>query len=98
MILICDDDAAIRSSLSLVLKRAGYETASATSPQEAIAFVKATSPDLILMDMNYTKGTSGEEGLTLLKQVKIYYPHVPVILITAWGSINLAVRGIQADF
>ena len=61
MILICDDDAAIRSSLSLVLKRAGYETANVTSPQEAIAFVKATSPDLILMDMNYTKGTSGEE-------------------------------------
>ncbi len=96
MILICDDDAAIRSSLSLVLKRAGYETANVTSPQEAIAFVKATSPDLILMDMNYTKGTSGEEGLTLLKQVKIYCSDVPVILITAWGSINLAVRGIQA--
>lgn len=96
MILICDDDAAIRSSLSLVLKRAGYETANVTSPQEAIAFVKETSPDLILMDMNYTKGTSGEEGLTLLKQVKIYCPDVPVILITAWGSINLAVRGIQA--
>jgi len=95
MILICDDDAAIRSSLALVLKRAGYETASVASPQEAIDFVKATPPDLILMDMNYTKGTSGEEGLILLRQVKIYCPDVPVILITAWGSINLAVRGIQ---
>lgn len=96
MILICDDDTAIRSSLSLVLKRAGYETASASSPPEAISFVKDILPDLILMDMNYTKGTSGEEGLTLLRQVKIYCPDVPVILITAWGSINLAVRGIQA--
>lgn len=96
MILICDDDAAIRSSLSLVLKRAGYETASVSTPLEAINFIKNISPDLILMDMNYTKGTSGEEGLTLLRQVKIYRPGVPVILITAWGSINLAVRGIQA--
>ncbi len=96
MILICDDDAAIRSSLALVLKRAGYEVDSVASPQEAIDFVKTTLPELILMDMNYTKGTSGEEGLTLLRQVKIYCPDVPVILITAWGSISLAVRGIQS--
>jgi len=81
MILICDDDAAIRSSLSLVLKRAGYETASVSTPLEAINFIKNISPDLILMDMNYTKGTSGEEGLTLLRQVKIYRPDVPVILM-----------------
>lgn len=96
MILICDDDAAIRSSLALVLKRAGYETASASSASETIDFVKSTEPDLILMDMNYTKGTSGEEGLILLRQVRLFHPDVPVILITAWGSINLAVRGIQA--
>lgn len=96
MILICDDDAAIRSSLTLVLRRAKYETAAVSSPQEAIDFVKSTPPDLILMDMNYEKGTSGEEGLTLLRQVKIFCPDAPVILITAWGSISLAVRGIQA--
>lgn len=96
MILICDDDAAIRSSLTLVLKRAGYETATVSSPKEAIEFVKTTIPSLILMDMNYTKGTSGEEGLTLLRQVKVFCSDVPVILITAWGSISLAVRGVQA--
>ncbi|WP_029906584.1 sigma-54 dependent transcriptional regulator [Prevotella sp. 10(H)] len=96
MILICDDDVAIRSSLTLVLKRAGYETTNVSSPQEAINFVRTTIPDLIIMDMNYTKGTSGEEGLTLLRQVKVFVPDVPVILITAWGSINLAVKGIQA--
>ena len=96
MILICDDDSAIRSSLTLVLKRAGYETASVCNPQQAIEFVKETPPDLILMDMNYTKGTSGEEGLTLLKQVKIFCTETPIILITAWGSISLAVKGIQA--
>ena len=96
MILICDDDAAVRSSLSLVLKRAGYETEDVSAPQEAIAFVHKAEPQLILMDMNYSADTSGEEGLTLLRQVKIFVPNTPVILITAWGSINLAVRGIQA--
>lgn len=96
MILICDDDAAIRSSLTLVLKRAGYEIASVSNPQEAVDFVRSYVPQLILMDMNYAKGTSGGEGLILLRQVKIFCPEVPVILITAWGSIGLAVKGIQA--
>ena len=48
------------------------------------------------MDMNFTLSTTGEEGLTLLKQVKIFRPDVPVILMTAWGSIQLAVQGMQA--
>ncbi|NDV67880.1 sigma-54 dependent transcriptional regulator [Dysgonomonas sp. 25] len=96
MILICDDDSAIRSSLELVLKRVGYETASVSNPKDAVDFIRKQTPQLILMDMNYSHSTSGEEGLTLLKQTKIFCPDVPVILITAWGSINLAVRGIQA--
>jgi len=96
MILICDDDIAIRSSLMLVLKRVGYEVASVSTPKETIEFIRRQTPELILMDMNYTTGTTGEEGLTLLKQTKIFCPDIPVILITAWGSINLAVRGIQA--
>lgn len=96
MILICDDDSAVRSSLELVLKRVGYETASVSDPKDAIDFIRARTPRLILMDMNYSQGTDGEEGLTLLKQAKIFCPDVPVILITAWGSIGLAVRGIRA--
>lgn len=58
--------------------------------------VRAESPALILMDMNFTLSTTGEEGLTLLKQVKVFRPDVPVILMTAWGSIQLAVQGMQA--
>lgn len=95
-ILICDDDIAIRSSLSLVLKRAGYECQSVATPSQAVEFVKQKTPVLIIMDMNYTSSTDGMEGLTLLKQIKIFQPHVPVILITAWGSIELAVKGVQA--
>lgn len=96
MILICDDDITVQTSLTLVLKRAGYEVASAMNPKEAIDFVRSTCPQLILMDMNYTHSTTGEEGLELLAKVKIFCPEVPVILITAWGSIGLAVRGIRA--
>ena len=96
MILICDDDSAIRISLEVVLKHAGYETASVSNPKDAIDFIRNQTPQLILMDMNYSHGTSGEEGLILLKQTKIFCPDVPVILITAWGSISLAVEGMRA--
>lgn len=96
MILICDDDITVRTSLTLVLKRAGYEVATAANQQEAIDFVRHTYPQLILMDMNYSNTTTGEEGLELLAKVRIFCPAVPVILITAWGSINLAVQGIRA--
>lgn len=96
MILICDDDATVRSSLTLVLKRAGYEVATAASQKETIDFVRSTCPELILMDMNYTSETTGREGLELLAKVRIFCPDVPVILITAWGSIGLAVQGIRA--
>lgn len=96
MILIIDDDSSIRSSLSFMLKRAGYETQAVSMPKEALEVVRLTEPSLILMDMNFSLSTSGEEGLVLLKQVKIFHPDVPVILMTAWGSIQLAVQGMQA--
>lgn len=96
MILIIDDDSAVRSSLSFMLKRAGYEVKTAPSPREAMDIVRAEAPALILMDMNFTLSITGEEGLTLLKQVKVFRPDVPVILMTAWGSIQLAVQGMQA--
>ena len=96
MILIIDDDSAVRSSLSFMLKRAGYEAQTVPGPREAMDVVRAEAPALILMDMNFTLSTTGEEGLTLLKQMKIFRPDVPVILMTAWGSIQLAVQGMQA--
>lgn len=96
MILIIDDDSAIRSSLSFMLKRAKYEVQAVAGPKEAIDAVRANQPQLILMDMNFSLSTNGEEGLTLLKQVKIFCPDVPVILMTVWGSIPLAVQGMQA--
>ena len=96
MILVIDDDSAVRTSLNFMLKRAGYEVKTASGPREAMEVVRAETPELVLMDMNFTLSTTGEEGLTLLKQVKIFRPNVPVILMTAWGSIQLAVKGMQA--
>ena len=96
MILIIDDDSAVRSSLSFMLKRASYQVQTVPGPREAMEVVRSEAPALILMDMNFTLSTTGEEGLTLLRQVKIFRPDVPVILMTAWGSIQLAVQGMQA--
>lgn len=96
MILIVDDDHSIRLSLKLLLGRNGYEVTTVASPAEAIACVRVTRPDLVIMDMNFSSSTSGDEGIILLKQIKLFQPDVPVILITAWGNIPLAVTGMRA--
>lgn len=96
MILIVDDDSSVRSSLTFLLKRAGMEPLAVSSPKEAVEAVRRSTPKLILMDMNYSLTTSGDEGIYLLKQMKVLVPKVPVILMTAWGSISLAVEGMRA--
>ena len=96
MILIIDDDIGIRTSLSMMLKRAHYEAMAVASPKEAMTIIRREAPRLVMLDMNFSLSTSGEEGLTLLKQIKLFCPDVPVILMTAWGSIQLAVEGMRA--
>lgn len=96
MILIVDDDNAIRMSLGLLLKRAGFEAVTAGNPDEALSMIRSSRFNLILMDMNYSRSTSGREGIELLMKTKIFQPDTPVILITAWGSIDLAVEGMRA--
>lgn len=96
MILIVDDDAGIRLSLRLLLTRNGYEVSVASTPKEAMDFIRTNTPRLVLLDMNFSRATSGDEGLILLKQIKVFQPQLPVILMTAWGSIPLAVEGVQA--
>jgi len=95
-ILIIDDDLAVRTSLELIMKQAGFLPFSADSPPKALNALKDRSPELIIMDMNYSVETSGEEGLKLLKDIKKEAPEVPVILITAWASIQLAVEGMKS--
>ena len=101
MILVVDDDKNIRLTLKSILERNAYEVTLAEEPKAAIQIIRSTpTVELVLMDMNYniyrTSSNDGEEGLTLLKQIKVFRPDVPCILMTAWGSIDLAVRGMRA--
>lgn len=96
MIIIVDDDAGVRSSLKLLLSRAGYEVEAYDTPEGLLARVREVEPRLILMDMNYSLDTRGVEGLELLSKVKVFCPRTPVVLMTAWGSIELAVKGMQS--
>ena len=96
MILVIDDDKSVCLSLKLLLRRMDYDVETAYNQEEALAIVRQVEPQLILMDMNFSLSTTGDEGLILLRQVKLFRPEVPVILMTAWGSIPLAVEGIRA--
>lgn len=96
MILLVDDDPSIVASLSLLLKRQGYTTRSASSPTEAFGVLDHEPVELVLQDMNFSRVTSGEEGFAFLAELRRRHPTLPVILITAWGSIAMAVEGIKA--
>jgi len=101
MILIVDDDPSITASLALLLKQHGHRTVSAHTPEEAMARVRGERPRLVLQDMNFSRRTTGEEGLKLLSAIRAEEPALPVILMTAWASIALAVEGMKrgaADF
>lgn len=95
MILVIDDDIAVRTSLLLLLKSQKYEVTGAETPAEALKIIKSNTPQLIILDLNFSISTSGEEGMVLLAQIKKLEPTIPVILITGWGSINLAVQGMK---
>lgn len=96
MILIVDDDPSVTASLALLLKQAGYASQSASSPVQALDKINAADFKLVIQDMNFSRQTTGEEGLDLLKKIKSAKPHLPIILLTAWGSIQLAVEGVRA--
>ena len=95
-IVIVDDDLAIRTSLRLLLKQAGYAASAVAGPAEALAAVRAAVPALVLLDMNFSAATSGADGLALLAELKALAPALPVVLLTGWGSIGLAVAGMKA--
>jgi two-component system NtrC family response regulator len=84
------------ASLGLLLKRHGHATRAALSPEEALRAVAEEDLALVLQDMNFSRATSGREGLELLAEIRRRRPQLPVVLITAWGSIALAVEGLKA--
>ncbi|MDE7092998.1 MAG: response regulator, partial [Muribaculaceae bacterium] len=95
MILIVDDDKTICMSLCLLVKRAGYESVTANNAEDALKIIRNTPLQLIVLDMNYSLDISGNDGLELLRKCKVLQPETPVILITAWANVPLAVEGIK---
>jgi len=96
MILVIDDDIAVRTSLLLLLTGEGYAAADCAGPVEAIKLIKKNEPELIILDLNFSNDTSGKEGMQLLGQIKQVNAAIPIILITGWASIELAVQGMKA--
>lgn len=91
-LLIADDQADILEALRLLLKGEGYELELANSPAAVVAAVSQRPFDLLLMDLNYARDTtSGREGLDLLSQVHLIDDTLPIVAMTAWGSVELAV-------
>ncbi|TDE16372.1 sigma-54-dependent transcriptional regulator [Dyadobacter psychrotolerans] len=95
MLLIVDDDLAIRTSLALLLKKEGFTVRGAGSAEDAFEIIENETPELILLDLNFSIETSGEEGIALLQRIHKFNPKIPVILITGWGTIDLAVLGMK---
>ena len=95
-ILIADDLPDVLEALRLLLKGEGYTTESATSPAGILAALEAQDFDIVLMDLNFARDTtSGQEGLDLLRQLQAIDSTLPVVVMTAWGSVDLAVEAMR---
>jgi DNA-binding NtrC family response regulator len=95
-LLIADDQRDVRAALRLLLTSEGYPVSFAANPAEVMAAVRAGNVALALLDLNYTRDTtSGREGLELLEQIRQQDPELPVVAMTAWGSVDLAVAAMR---
>jgi DNA-binding NtrC family response regulator len=95
-ILIADDDADVLAALRLLLRGEGCEVETATSPALALAALESRDFDLALIDLNYARDTtSGREGLDLLERIRTLDPALPVLVMTAWGSVEGAVAAVR---
>ena len=95
-VLIVDDQQDVQEALKLLLKGEGYRTQIASSPNAALETIENHEIDLVLMDLNYSRDTtSGQEGLELLSKVRSLDGGLPVVAMTAWGSVDLAVEAMR---
>jgi DNA-binding NtrC family response regulator len=95
-VLIADDQQDVIEALRLLLKGEGYQIEAVNSPQSIIDAIEARDFDAVVMDLNYTRDTtSGQEGLDVVSRVHAIDPMLPVIVMTAWGSIDLAVEAMR---
>jgi DNA-binding NtrC family response regulator len=95
-ILVADDQADVLAAVRLLLKAEGFDLETANSPAEVLSTVEKGEFDLVLMDLNYTRDTtSGREGLDLLSRLRTLDESLPVVVMTAWGSVEGAVEAIR---
>jgi DNA-binding NtrC family response regulator len=95
-ILVADDQADVLEALRLLLKGEGFRIDTVTSPAGILAAIEDTHFDALLMDLNYARDTtSGREGLELLPQIRDVDPTLPVVVMTAWGSVEGAVEAMR---
>jgi DNA-binding NtrC family response regulator len=95
-ILVADDQPDIIEALRLLLKNEGYQTEAARSPAAAVKAVEARDYALVLMDLNYARDTtSGQEGLDLLSRLQALDASLPVVVMTAWANVDLAVEAMR---
>jgi DNA-binding NtrC family response regulator len=95
-VLVADDQHDVLEALRLLLKSEGYQIEAVSSPQGVISALETREFDILLMDLNYTRDTtSGQEGLELLAKVQQIDGMLPVVVMTAWGSVELAVEAMR---
>ena len=95
-ILIADDQADVLAALSLLLKGERFQIESASSPEGVLRMLETHEFDVVLIDLNYARDTtSGSEGLDLLSRIRTADPTLPVVVMTAWGSVDLAVEAMR---
>jgi len=95
-ILIADDQADVLAALRLLLKSEDYDIITASSPAGVLKIVESHDLDLVLIDLNYTRDTtSGSEGLDLLRRIQAIDETLPVVVMTAWGSVDVAVEAMR---
>jgi len=95
-ILIADDQADILSALKLLLKHEGLDVTTASSPAGVLDVAAREHVDVALVDLNYTRDTtSGEEGLELVDQLRKLHPELPVVVMTAWATVDVAVQAMR---
>src|SRR3954469_15588198 len=95
-VLVADDQPDVLQALRLLLKGEGCDIETATSPAGVLSAVEARDFDVALIDLNYTRDTtSGQEGLSLLSRLQSLDSPMPVIVMTAWGSVDVAVEAMR---
>ena len=95
-ILVADDQADVREALRLLLKAEGFFTETVNNPAAALEALQTDEFDVVLMDLNYQRDTtSGHEGIDLLSRVQALESKLPVVVMTAWGSVELAVEAMR---